>query len=72
MHRLINCGEAFSECATDTQQEHQILMLSNVAGWKKDSRNTYVNAREECEGNLKVLIVRMKAEIVEAAEGEKA
>lgn len=44
----------------------------NVAGWKKDSRNTYVNAREECEGNLKVLIVRMKAEIVEAAEGEKA
>ena len=33
---------------------------------KKHSRNVYAHTREECEEKLKVLIVEMKAEIVEA------
>ena len=33
---------------------------------KKHARNVYAHTREECEENLKVLIVEMKAEIVEA------
>ena len=32
---------------------------------KKHSRNVYAHTREECEEKLKVLIVEMKAEIVE-------
>lgn len=41
---------------------------------KKHARNVYAHTREECEEKLKVLIVKMKAEIVEAqrlkAEGK--
>ena len=41
---------------------------------KKHARNVYAHTREECEEKLKVLIVEMKAEIVEAqrlkAEGK--
>ena len=33
---------------------------------KKHARNVYAHTREECEEKLKVLIVKMKAEIVEA------
>ena len=33
---------------------------------KKHARNVYAHTREECEEKLKVLIVEMKAEIVEA------
>ena len=33
---------------------------------KKHARNVYAHPREECEAKLKVLIVEMKAEIVEA------
>ena len=33
---------------------------------KKHARNVYAHTREECEENLKVLIVEMKAEIAEA------
>ena len=33
---------------------------------KKHSRNVYAHTREECKEKLKVLIVEMKAEIVEA------
>ena len=32
---------------------------------KKHSRNVYAHTREECEEKLKVLIVEMKAELIE-------
>ena len=43
--------------------------LSGFEPWpdgKKHARNVYAHTREECEEKLKVLIVEMKAEIVEA------
>ena len=38
---------------------------------KKHARNVYARTREECEEKLKVLIVEMKAEIVEAQRLKK-
>ena len=37
-----------------------------MARRQKHARNVYAHTREECEEKLKVLIVEMKAEIVEA------
>lgn len=37
-----------------------------MARRKKHARNVYAHIHEECEEKLKVLIVEMKAEIVEA------
>ena len=45
------------------------LKAANSPKWpdgKKHARNVYAHTREECEEKLKVLIVEMKAEIVEA------